>query len=402
MKNNLFFIFFLLQICAWSQTCILSTDTVPMSKEALLLRKKINDFILKSPISERSTILIPVVVHVVWHQKIENISENQIKSQIDVLNACFSDVRDANLVPDIFKNIVGKANIQFCLAQKDPKGKPTNGITRVETNVEGIASSSAVYYGAKGGENAWDTKHYLNIWVAAFSDNTIGKSGYPGTVVIERDGIVVSPQHFGNVGTAVFTSGHRLGITAVHEVGHYLNLAHIWGEKSCDKSECEDTDEVSDTPNQSTCQFNCPDLSYDDCDGKAMGMNYMDYVNDECKTMFTAGQVARMRASIFVARPDLLFSDACNAASIFSIEDNERLQIIKNNASSAIVFKVLSEKNENFAWQIIDLQGKTIQNGIIVSNIQNNVDVDTFPNGIYILGTKINEKWIYKKILILK
>jgi hypothetical protein len=373
-----------------------------MSEEALVLRKKMDDYLLGNQIVDRSTIVIPVVVHVVWNKNSENISEKQIKSQIDVLNTCFADVRNPNLVPAIFKSRIGKPNIQFCLAQKDPKGKPTTGITRVETNIAGIASSSAVYYGAKGGENAWDTKQYLNIWVAAFSDNTIGKSGYPGTVIVERDGIVVSPNHFGNTGTAEYTDGHNLGITAVHEIGHYLNLVHIWGEKTYDKSDCEDSDEVSDTPNQSTGQFNCPDLSYDDCNGKAMGMNYMDYVNDECKTMFTAGQAARMRAAIFVARPSLLYSDACNAPSIGTLDDSERLIVKKLDANSDLIFKVLTEKTESISWQLLDLQGNRIQNDVLNSNVFNTITIDYLPNGIYILGVKINEKWIYKKLLILK
>ena len=402
LKKSILFFFLCIQVCAWSQTCILATDTVPMSQDALLLQRKMEYYRLNNNISDRSTILIPVVIHVVWNENDENISEKQIKSQLEILNACFSDARDANLVPAAFKDNIGKPNIQFCLAQKDPKGKPTTGITRTETNISGIASSVAVYYGAKGGANAWDTKQYLNIWVAAFTDNSIGKSAYPGTVPLERDGIVVSPRHFGNIGTAADTDGHDLGLTAVHELGHYFNLIHIWGEKICDQSDCADTDEVNDTPNQSTCQFGCPDLSFDDCDGTAMGMNYMDYVNDECKTMFTAGQVARMRASIFVARSSLLYSDACNAPSIATLDDSERLVVNKVDAKGDVVFSIITAQPESIVWQFIDLQGKIIQSDIGNSNAPLIVNIETLPNGVYILGAKINRQWIYKKVFILK
>jgi hypothetical protein len=97
-----------------------------------------------------------------------------------------------------------------------------------------------------------------------------------------------------------------------------------------------------------------------------------------------------------------LYSDACNAPSIGTLDDNERLIVKKIDANSDFIFKILTEKTEQIPWQLLDLQGNIVQKDISDSNIFNTITIDYLPNGIYILGIKINEKWIYKKILVLK
>ena len=363
------------------------------------LEKKILDFESQNPVYQRTTLTIPIVVHVVWYDDEDNISDAQIVSQIKVLNQCFADARNPDLVPKGFKNLIGKADIQFCLATLDPKGKATNGIERSQTNLENIASTDAIYYGAKGGANAWNTAAYLNIWIATFADKNIGYGSRPGTRPTSEDGIVISPSYFGNVGTAANNTGHQLGTTAVHEVGHYFNLKHIWGDGLCESSDCTDSDMVDDTPNQSTCQRGCPEPSYSDCDGTAMGINYMDYINDDCMAMFTKGQVSRMRASIFVARSGLLYSNACQQAAVLQLSTLEKLVVktafIENKMT---VFVANTSENETL-WQLLNLQGQLIQNGLLKNNQDETLTINNLAKGIYLLGAKVDNTWVFRKVL---
>jgi len=136
-------------------------------------RKKINetDKIIAYYLSHdfrdgRSEITIPVVVHIVWHDKIENLSDALVLSQIDAINRDFnSENDDKKDIPDEFKPVNGNANIRFCLAATDPQGKTTTGIVRVYTNKSEIGIKDNLYFSTEGGSDAWNTERYLNIWV---------------------------------------------------------------------------------------------------------------------------------------------------------------------------------------------------------------------------------------------
>ncbi|GIV44901.1 MAG: hypothetical protein KatS3mg035_2024 [Bacteroidia bacterium] len=251
-------------------------------------------------------ITIPVVVHVVYYNSTQNISDAQIQSQIDVLNADFRNLNsDKNNRPSLFAGLAADIQIEFCLAKRTPTGAATNGIIRKSTTVNGFSTDDKVKYSSTGGSDAWDRNKYLNIWVCALTGGVLGYAQFPGGPAA-TDGVVIDYRYFGTIGTA--TAPFNKGRTATHEVGHWLNLRHIWGDANCGD------DFVSDTPTQQTSNYGCPTFPKPSCGNTSdMFMNYMDYVDDACMNMFTAGQSSRMRALFATggARVSLATSDGC-------------------------------------------------------------------------------------------
>jgi Pregnancy-associated plasma protein-A len=250
-------------------------------------------------------VTIPVVVHVVFRTAEENISDAQIQSQIDVLNQDFIATNtDMSKVPEPFKALVGNPQIRFELAKEDPSGNSTNGITRTRTDQRSFGVDDGVKSSATGGVDPWDTKRYLNIWVCTLGDSLLGYAQFPGGPP-ETDGVVILNAAFGTQGTAA--APFDKGRTATHEIGHYLNLSHIWGESRIPN--CTDSDFVDDTPNQFGPNTGMPSFPYRSCSNSLNGdmfMNYMDYVDDEAMFMFSQGQAVRMRATLDQERAELV------------------------------------------------------------------------------------------------
>jgi hypothetical protein len=250
----------------------------------------------------RKLITIPTVVHVVYKRQNENISDGQIKSQIDVLNKDFTASNsDKGKVPAPWKGLVGDAQIQFRLPKRDPDGKPTNGITRTKTTKGPFGTSDAVKSSTRGGKSPWPTKRYLNIWVCNLAGGLLGYAQFPGGPA-RTDGVVILHSAFGTQGTA--QAPFNKGRTATHEVGHFLNLFHIWG----DTLDCSGGDKCADTPNAAGPNYGKPTFPHVTCQNAPNGdmfMDYMDYVDDEAMFMFTAGQVVRMNATLAGPRKQL-------------------------------------------------------------------------------------------------
>ena len=239
---------------------------------------------------------IPVVVHVVWNTAAQNISDAQIASQIDVLNRDFRRTNpDVNNTPAAFLPLATDARIEFFLANVDQNGAPTSGITRRQTTVASFGSNDAVKSDATGGVNAWPADRYLNMWVCQLGGGLLGYAQFPGGPAA-TDGVVILHSAFGTTGTAA--PPFHLGRTATHEIGHWLNLNHIWGD---DGTGCSGTDNVADTPNQAGANTGTPTFPRVTCSNGPNGdmfMNYMDYVDDAAMFMFTRGQVERMHAAL--------------------------------------------------------------------------------------------------------
>ena len=259
-------------------------------------------------------ITIPVVVHVVWYSGApsQNISDDQINSQIAVLNADFRRQNfDVSYVPSYFENLIADVQVEFCLAKRTPDCQATNGITRTESNKAQwtIGENTALKSTSQGGADAWDRDKYLNIWVC----NLVGYTGYaqePGGEAA-TDGVVIKYTCFGTTGTATYP--HNQGRVATHEVGHWLDLIHIFGQDNPDDG-CSGDDLVYDTPNQSVHSSGCPEGIQISCNNGPFGnlyMNYMDYTDDACMYMFTKGQKVRMRAALNGPRSGLASSDGC-------------------------------------------------------------------------------------------
>jgi len=253
---------------------------------------------------------IPVVVHVVYNTTAQNISDAQVQSQIDILNKDFQlNNADTTKIPNAFKSVLADCKINFCLAKRDPSGNATTGIVRKSTTVTSFSSNDGVKYTAQGGDNAWNSSQYLNLWVCNLSGGLLGYAQFPGGAAA-TDGVVILYSAFGSTGTV--SAPYNLGRTATHEVGHWLNLRHIWGDANCGD------DLVGDTPKQQTSNYSCPTFPHTTCSNGANGdmfMNYMDYVDDACMQMFSIGQRDRMYAILKSggARAGLATSQGCVA-----------------------------------------------------------------------------------------
>jgi len=242
-----------------------------------------------------SVIKIPVVVHVVYNTPAENIKLTQIRSQIKVLNRDFRAKNpDKSNVPMVWRGLVADAKIEFHLASKDVHGNKTNGVTRTNTTRTSFGTNDSVKFTVSGGQDAWPTDKYLNIWVCKLRGGLLGYAQFPGGPQ-ETDGVVITHTAFGTTGTA--TAPFNMGRTATHEIGHWLNLRHIWG----DTEDCSGTDLVADTPNAAGPNFGTPSFPSLSCNNGPNGdmfMNYMDYVDDIAMFMFTSQQVERMLTTL--------------------------------------------------------------------------------------------------------
>jgi hypothetical protein len=239
---------------------------------------------------------IPLVVHILYNDPADNINDDQVASQLDVLNEDFGGGNsDLGNVPEPFQGAVGNSQLTFVLAE--------NGITRRQTEVTEFPVDDSMKAEATGGTDPWDTTRYLNIWVCRMSGSILGYAQFPGGDPA-TDGVVILTSAFGRGGTAA--APFDLGRTTTHEVGHYLNLSHIWGEERI--STCADTDFVDDTPNQLGPNFGTPTFPSTSCPAAPNGdmfMNYMDYVDDNTMYMFTKEQVTRMHAALEFSRGQL-------------------------------------------------------------------------------------------------
>jgi hypothetical protein len=249
---------------------------------------------------------ITVVVQVVHNlaSPAEKISAAQVRSQIAVLNRDYRAANpDKSKTPTVFSGLVADPMIEFAFATQDPDGNPTTGITYTETDqTEFSDRDNPVKSAATGGVAAWDTKKYLNIWVCTLADSLLGYAQFPGGPA-KTDGVVIRNTAFGTTGSAA--DPFNLGRSATHEIGHFLNLHHIWG----DLPNCDGDDLVDDTPGSEKPNFNKPTWPHVTCSNGPNGdmfMNYMDYVDDDSMFMFTPGQVSRMHATLEGPRKSLV------------------------------------------------------------------------------------------------
>ena len=246
-------------------------------------------------------VTIPVVFHVVYANSTENIPDARIFEQLQILN---DDFRRMNADQDNIWPQAADTEIEFCLATRDPNGAPSDGILRVPTTVSGFGTSDNVKFSSAGGSDAWPADEYMNFWVCNLGGGLLGYAQFPGGNPA-TDGIVCGYQFTGLNGPGA--GAYNLGRTATHEVGHWLNLRHIWGDGGCGAD-----DFVADTPESDGANYGCA-LGHVSCSTEDMVQNYMDYSDDACMNVFSQGQADRMQALFGPggARVSLLTSDGC-------------------------------------------------------------------------------------------
>lgn len=345
-----------------------------------------------------SVIVIPVVVHVLYKTAAQNISDEQIKSQIEALNNDFRRRNsDTSKTPDRFKSLAADVQIEFALATADPKGRATNGIVRKATNVSRWSSDDKIKFSAQGGDDGWDSRYYLNFWVGDLG-TLLGYSSQPGATA-EKDGVVVNYTTFGTINV---NAPYNLGRTATHEVGHWLGLRHIWGESYCGD------DFVDDTPKQGNFTAGCPNTFRSSCSNGNMGdmyMNYMDFTNDACLNLFTNGQKQRMLSFFKEGGPRnlLLSSKGLNkpwvAEAPVEIPAKIAFKFYPNPTRSEMVL----DFEYNAGWigknvSIVNINGVVVSKVQISSKIQK-LNLSQLTPGMYFIQAenglqKLREKFI--------
>ena len=230
---------------------------------------------------------IPVVFNVLYRTAAENISNAQIQSQINVLNADFNATNaDFSLVPTLFAGVKANVGITFVLDQ----------VIRKATTKTSWGTNDAMKKLAQGGINPTSPTTKLNFWVCTIGGGTLGYAQFPGGASA-TDGVVCDSKYVGVTSNSGTSYPYNLGRTSTHELGHWLNLRHIWGDANCG------SDLVADTPTHNASNFGVPTYPHlSTCAGNPveMTMNYMDYTDDRGMYMFSNGQKTRINA-LFVS-----------------------------------------------------------------------------------------------------
>ena len=343
-------------------------------------------------------IVIPVVIHVLYHLNIENISDQQVLSQLTVLN---NDYRRLNAdtvnTPAPFRNVAADTRISFCLAKVDPNGKYTSGIIRKYTTTDFFLSDDAMKFSSSGGDDAWDSKKYLNIWVCNLFGRTLGYSVMPEGPA-NKDGVVIQYNAFGTTGT--LTSPFNKGRTATHEVGHWLGLKHLWGDAICGD------DGIADTPPQESSNTNCPSFPHtSSCSINFYGdmfMDFMDFTDDACMNMFTQGQKHEMRGLFALgnSRNSFLNSSVCDA-SLAEGGPLPKDTIINNNITISVYPNPFSNQINITCNNISEIKGKTVRLYDVTGKLfavqilqsqKTSIIVNNLPSGMYFLKVEGGSK----------
>ena len=360
-------------------------ENVPQFEEWLQRRMLDRKIPLDAQKREAIEYQLPVVVHVIHNGEAigsgSNISDEQIISQIKVLNNDFQRLNaDADNTPAEFLPAAGSLDIEFVLAKQTPEGLPTSGIVRVQgTKTEWTLNDN---YQLKS-LSYWPAEDYLNIWVTTLGSSFVGFAQFPvsGLPGLENssnnrltDGLVIHHDAFGSADDGPFNLDpqYNKGRTTTHEMGHFLGLRHIWGDDESESDKCTGTDYVDDTPNQTLSTNGCPSSVRNSCGSNDMYMNFLDYTNDACMNLFTAGQIDRMitviensprRASLLtshaLADPDPVANNlgiknvitpatkACGASTVPSI-------LLQNNGTNTITSTRVRMTRDGVVAETID------------------------------------------------
>jgi hypothetical protein len=357
------------------------------------------------------TYIIPVVVHVVYNTQAHNLHDSVIHDQIRILNEDFNRFNaDTVNMRSVFQPYAGSGNVEFRLADFDPNGNPTTGITRTQTSTTSfmdlmgfvtgdMSAMEKVKSTTDGGIDPWNQSRYLNIWVCNMAINFGGSEtpalmGYAtppanlpnwpaGSVAGLSDGVVIQYQAFGsNNPNPINIQGQSYAVkgrTVTHEVGHYLGLRHIWGD-----GDCSQDDGIADTPNAAAQSEQDCDATKNTCvdniggaDLPDMIENYMDYSAEDCQNSFTVEQMDLIRAVLEDNRFDLV-----NENPALSISKIEQLTASLHPNPANTVVTIKSEEYLTGVISMMDVNGKVVSE-TTANGLETTIDIEHLNNGVY-------------------
>lgn len=426
--------------CAFDEVNKIQAERNPNYKNAISESFNHAKVIVQHNINKRTDdeiLKIPVVVHIVYKTAQQNISDSLVYSQIEILNRDFRRQNsDTSTLRSLFDGLGKDARIEFYLACEDPDGNSTTGITRTETtrdaftfNLFGGGGLDDVKFDSLQGKDGWSTSEYLNIWVC----NTVDPQSFFGAVLgyaypplgapnwpvdafptdPRVEGVVVHFAVFGSPNPSAvndFATANK-GRTAVHEVGHYLGLRHIWGDGQgaiFGGVDCTADDGIADTPNsgnnsQSGCNANKNTCNDGLDDLPDLWENYMDYSEESCQTIFTEGQVDIMRAMLSSARGGLLQTKCVDSTTNVSVKKiNRALNVnVYPNPSSNIINIDFGTTTNNATGIITNTIGSVVSENTFNNNqSQYTINTNNFSEGIYFIHIESGDKKAIKRIIV--
>jgi len=382
-------------------------------------------------------VTIPVVFHIVLNQNQINAIggtagiQKRIDSQLIVINRDYGRRNaDSTTIPSAFKARYANTGIQFCLAHRKPNGTATSGADIItlpsttklieETNING----QDLFYDAKftnGAFNTWDPTKYLNIWVcnASMGNDTNGILGltvppyFPSSFGYDPNevGVILNYRAWGkrSTGFEPYISGCDKGRTLTHELGHYFNLEHIWGDDNgaCPGDAGYSDDGINDTPIQGAENYGCPTFPSVSCSASApngdMFMNYMDYSDDICLTMFTTGQVAVMQAEVISSGESYSLTQNNNVcywpAAISSLQGTTPIQVAPNPCTQ---YCNVSYNEQPTQISVINTLGVQVWSAApsAIGNNNTLINTQTLASGIYYIHVQFKDAMQIQKIII--
>lgn len=348
--------------------------------DALAKKQDLRNYLTTKNTNAKNTqtvVTIPVVVHVLYKNATQNISDAQIMSQLAVLNADFRRLNTdySSIVPAAFQSFSADMELVFCLATKKSDGSPTTGIER-----KSVATSFnfANNYYQSSGLLAWDPTKYLNIWVGDMPSPFLGWAYLPDAAGYPEDGLAIGYKYFGTTGAAEYP--YNGGRTATHEIGHYFGLLHPWGEDGSLCGTLDNDDGCPDTPATNDPHYGgnvFPDNT-NTCIPSANGamfMNFMDYVTDEEMAFFTNDQKNIKTNTMAGPRASLLNSNACSFLSVNDVEIVNSINLFPNPTTQYIsIASPLTKINE---VEIFSSEGRLLKRAV-VKNETDKIDVKDF------------------------
>ena len=345
------------------------------------IEKQIQEYI-NNPLrdTDGDTVIIPIVFHVIHNGDPigtnENIADIYIEAQLNQLN---DDFRRTNSDADGTWPQAADTYIEFCLAQTDPDGNATTGIIR--HNISGGPWTSSSFNSNVKPGTIWDRDNYCNFWIADLSGGLLGYAQFPGGNA-STDGVVCLYSSVGSIDLPNPDGGvYDIGRTGTHEIGHWLDLFHIWGD---DGTSCSGSDSCADTPNQAGSTSGCPSgVQTDNCSPNSPGymyQNYMDYSYDECMNIFTEDQRDRMQASLNGERSSLLTASCgAEAQPVANFSPDSGVEIVCGTDGTINFADLTSGFPDSWAWTFsgagVSPTSSNIENPVVTVNSSGNLNV---------------------------
>jgi hypothetical protein len=366
---------------------------------------------------DKTTIIIPLVVHVVYANSSQNISDACVTEQINLLNRDYGGTNPHSMGA-FATSLKSNTELQFCLAKRTPSGTYSTGIERRQTTITSFATDNVVKHYSQGGLDAWDPTKYMNIWICNLSGSLCGYAQSPsGGGVNSTYGVVIHYQCFGVTGAI---SPYNGGGTTSHEIGHCFNLYHIWGD---DQGACSGTDYCADTPNQADATYGnyLPSSNFngagqnsttltDACSTTSPGVmyeNFMDYTDDIDYANFTPNQKSRIQALFATGGPLVSLKTSNGCIPGVGIEETEiisDINIYPNPSNGLVNVKFTLSNASDVVISVNNILGDEIakiekQN---VSSVDIPIDLVDQSSGIYFVKILSGKQIITQKVSLIK